>query len=48
MYDVVQIFWWLVLMGGFFGLLAVGGAIVEGYFTWQRWRKRKRRGATYV
>ena len=46
--DSVQIFWWLVLMGGFFGFLAVGGAIVEAYFAWKRWRKRKRRGATYV
>ena len=46
--DSVDVFWWLVLMGGWLFLLAIGGAIVEGYWTWQRWRKRKRRGATYV
>ena len=42
--NSVEIFWWLVLMGGFFGFLAVGGAIVEAYFAWERWRKRRRRG----
>lgn len=32
MMDSVQVFWWLVLMGGWFAVLAIGGGIVELYF----------------
>lgn len=46
--NEVQVFWWLVLMAGWFFVLAIGGAIAEGWYNWQQRRKRKRRGATYV
>lgn len=32
MMDSVQVFWWLVLMGGWFAVLAIGGILEAIYF----------------
>lgn len=40
--DTVEVFWWLVLMAGWFGLLLIGGAICHVVEVTHRKLKRKR------
>jgi len=46
--DTVEVFWWIVLMAGWFGLLLVGSAIYHiGAWIHRKWRRSRSRVITW-